>query len=580
MKKCRILVINSWLLISLVFVACTANVAENNVPTTVAIEIEPTETAVSTNTPLLPTPTDVPETAVSDITHSDENSGLTLTYPSNWQQLTIGNNIVLAAEEAALASETPGSDGAVVYLLSNRMRKLDSIGIDPQLDSLAAMFGWGDSFALRENVSEAIVFEDWGWRTVGDAVNAAGDSVAVTLAFNFGQEGFGAIFVGIVPHVQEAEYVDTFAQMIALMEITVPVEQPVVKTLPFDPRVLVGELESGAVVSSHLPNAGALFWRFNGQRDQLVTIWITPTMPHLDVAFQLYNVDGEPLWNAPNDNFFGKEERKDVPLPADGEYYLGMQNVGAQGGSYDLHLELAPPAIFAHYEQPVRRSGIQFSADEALGRPIWFIPPDDEYTVATFTFAQPTDDDNRASFCRNYGCITFYDAQKYADAFEGFAYNVELMDMAIAKGQLGDFPTVGAAVLMQSQIRPLIFQNGSGFRGVVSRGQDAYLANNESIVYDFHGLTHDGKYYVRARFPVNWAYLIDTYDLESNTNEEAILPTNLVPDSADDNRANMMVYNRALEPLLDVAPNSEFTPDLSILDALVETILIDITNGD
>lgn len=574
------LTLSIYLLIQLI-VACAPTVSEP----TATNEPPPTETAVSTDTPILPTATAVPptptemvETAVSDITYTDENSGLTLTYPSNWQQMTIGNNAVFAVEEAALTSDSPGSEGAVVYLLSNRMRKIDSIGLDPQLDSLAAMFGWGDSFALRENVSEAIVFEDWGWRTVGDAVNAAGDPVAVTLAFNFGEEGFGTIFVGLAPRAEEADYADTFAQMIASIQIAVPTDVPTAKTLPFDPRVLVGELESGVVTSSHVPDAGAIFWRFNGQRDQLVTIWITPTVPHLDVAFQLYDADGEPLWDTPNDNFFGKEARNDVPLAADGEYYLGVQNVGAQGGAYDVYLEIAPPAVFAHYEQPISYPGIQFSADEILGRPIWFIPSDDEYTIATFAFTQPADDENHSILCRIDGCITFYDAQKYADAFEGFAYNVDLMQTAIANGQLGKFPTVGAAVLMQSQIRPLTFQNGSGFRGVVSRGQDAYLANNESIVYDFHGLTDDGQIYVRVRFPVDWAYLIDSYDLESNTNEDAILPTNLVPDSPDDNRSNMMVYNQALEPLMDAAPNAEFTPDLSLLDALVQSIYIDITD--
>ena len=562
-------------------VACAPTVSEP----TVTAEPMPTETAVSIDTPILPTetavpatPTEIVETAVSDITYTDENSGVTFTYPTDWQQMAIGNNIVLAADGAALISDSPGSAGVVVYLLPNQMRKLDSIGVEPQLDSLAAMFGWGDSLVLRDDGAGMIIYEDWGWWTVGDAVNAAGDPVAITIAFNFEQEGFGAIFVGIAPHAQQDDYVNTFAQMIASLELTAPAEQPVVQTSPFDPRVLVGELESDVVISSHAPDAGAVFWRFDGQWEQLVTVSITPTVPHLDIALQLYNADGEPLWDVPTDNFFGQEERVDVPLPADGEYYLGVQNVGAQGGSYELYLEIAPPAVFAHFEQPINRAGIQFSADERLGRPIWYIPADDEYTIATFAFAQPEDADNLTSICRTVGCITVYDTQKYADAFTGFAHNVELMQTAIANGQLGGFPTVGAAVLMQSQIRQLSFQNGSGFRGVVSRGQDGYWVNNESIVYDFHGLTDDGNYYVRVQIPVDWAYLIDSYDLESNTNEDAILPDNLVPDSPDDNRANMMAYNQALEPLLDVAPDKEFTPDLSLLDALVQSILVDITD--
>ena len=587
MKMCRTLVISCGLLFCLFFAACTANVAEEAPTATGTIKAEATETAVATNTPVPPTetpllptatPPDVPATAVSDIIFQDASLGLSLSYPGDWQQANIGKHVLLTEKERDLTMDAFSADGAIVYLLHHPVRKIDSIGFDPQLESLNAMFDWELSSSLLEDAKEAIVYEDWGWQTVVEVNNENGEPSQISIAFHFGQEGFGAIFVGIAPLADGANYGDIFADMITSIQVSMPVEAVDTITNVFDPNHVEGALADGVLANGRISAQGTSFWQFEGQRDQLISAWLTPTMPHGDVAFQLFDAQGEPVGDAPIDSFFGRETINDFPLPTDGTYYLGVSSVDQEPGTFDLQLEIEPAAIFAHFEQPVRRQGIQFSSDEVLGRPVWFIPPDDEYTVATFAFAQPEDDENPTSICRTMGCVSIYDAQRYADAFEGFAYNVELMQTAIANGQLGGFPTVGAAVLMKSQVRPLTFQNGSGFRGIVTRGQDSYLANNESIVYDFHGLTDDGKYYIRARFPVDWAYLMDSYLPESNTNEDAILPTNLDPDSLDGNRANMMAYNQALEPLMDDAPNSEFTPNLSLLDTLVESILVDITD--
>ncbi len=198
--------------------------------------------------------------------------------------------------------------------------------------------------------------------------------------------------------------------------------------------------------------------------------------------------------------------------------------------------------------------------------------------MATFLFANPGDLEDPTSICwqQRVGCFTIYDLEAYAADFEGFAHVVNLTQIAIENQEVVEFPTIGAAILMQTQIRLLNFQNGSGFRGIVVRGQDGFLANNDAIVYAFYGITEDGRTYINATMPLHWLHLIDTADPTANTNENAILPPEL-PDDFVQSRELIVEYNRNLEMLMDAAPDSEFSPDLAVLDALFESLLIDFS---
>lgn len=103
------------------------------------------------------------------------------------------------------------------------------------------------------------------------------------------------------------------------------------------------------------------------------------------------------------------------------------------------------------------------------------------------------------------------------------------------------------------------FQSGSGIRylTIVSNASEPFLA--DSVWYTFQGLTSDNKFYIAAVFP---------------------LAANMFPDVQEPDYDPVAFADRLDEYLLlskaalNLAPRSAFTPRLSRLDALVESIQI------
>jgi len=119
-------------------------------------------------------------------------------------------------------------------------------------------------------------------------------------------------------------------------------------------------------------------------------------------------------------------------------------------------------------------------------------------------------------------------------------------------------PTWNAAQFFAAQIHFLDFQNGSGVAYLSMYGQAAWPVNNESIFYTFQGITSDGAWYISAIFPVSHPLLpetgeVDDFETFANNFEQHI---------EDMNR------------MLNEQDPSSFTPDLLLLDTLVETLSV------
>jgi hypothetical protein len=177
-------------------------------------------------------------------------------------------------------------------------------------------------------------------------------------------------------------------------------------------------------------------------------------------------------------------------------------------------------------------------------------------------------------YCLETGCVTVYPVASYR---EGTLFGDDIIDgleSAIGTQSNGYFPVLMAHILLRAQTQHMRFQNGAGIRAIVMKGQDTVLANNESVAYEFHGLTDDGQYYVAAVFPIDAPILLSTYDLAENTNEAAV-PVPELPTDDVEMGAVMREYNQEAQRQLDSLGGSDFTPDLGLLDALVSSILIE-----
>ncbi|MBN2390013.1 MAG: hypothetical protein JXR84_04785 [Anaerolineae bacterium] len=209
--------------------------------------------------------------------------------------------------------------------------------------------------------------------------------------------------------------------------------------------------------------------------------------------------------------------------------------------------------------------GIDFAIAPDLAEKVWITTTMDTLGYTEFSFGEGS--------CREVGCITVYPVGAYKKAIPFGADSIDGLQSAIATQSDSYFPVLMAHILLRAQTQHLRFSNGAGIRAVVMKGQDTVLANNESIVYEFHGLTDDGQYYIAVTFPVDASILLSTLDPAENTNGAAIPVPELPTDSVQLGAA-MREYNQEVQRQLDMLDSSGFTPNLDALDMLVSSLRV------
>ncbi len=121
-------------------------------------------------------------------------------------------------------------------------------------------------------------------------------------------------------------------------------------------------------------------------------------------------------------------------------------------------------------------------------------------------------------------------------------------------------PVFNATQVFHAQVQYLKFSGGHGIRFVTQFDQAFLPINNLEIIYTFQGLTDDGKYYISAILPV-----------ASN-----ILPnTDQVP--ADQQQTFGDTFPQYLKDTvkkLDAQKSSDFAPELSLLDAVIQSLQV------
>lgn len=126
-------------------------------------------------------------------------------------------------------------------------------------------------------------------------------------------------------------------------------------------------------------------------------------------------------------------------------------------------------------------------------------------------------------------------------------------------------------------VRPqyLDFAGGAGVRGVIQYMQDVFFYTNNGLLYNFDGLTSDGRYYVNVRIPLAVPFLMDIEhsDPLTNINPDAI-PISGWPNDYALQGPIVEAYNQEALHRFDQATDADFTPDLAVLDALVRSLEI------
>jgi len=228
--------------------------------------------------------------------------------------------------------------------------------------------------------------------------------------------------------------------------------------------------------------------------------------------------------------------------------------------------------------------GIHFSADPSLATSIWpevkpathlpEVPDGPSYWLAIpqhsrFTFANPDLSPAR----RRMGFNLAAEAQIFVFPLAELAgmnplaqTDIETLQNLLAErgpipaGELPLLPLTNSAQVFHAQAQYLDFGNIQGLRFISQHSQDPQpIMLSPELFYTFQGITDDGLYYVAAFFPLATSALPDTIEVED---WEAF-------------HANYDAYLLENTAALDQLSPAEFTPDLTILDAVLASLRIE-----
>ena len=121
-------------------------------------------------------------------------------------------------------------------------------------------------------------------------------------------------------------------------------------------------------------------------------------------------------------------------------------------------------------------------------------------------------------------------------------------------------PLFNAAQVMHAHVQYLDFKTGQGLRYLTMFSQGLVPVNNNELIYTYQGLTSDRRYYVAAVLPVAHP------SLPADGNISGKEPPEFTSDFS--------AYLANTAASLNTQPAESFTPNLTLLDAMMSSIEI------
>jgi hypothetical protein len=130
----------------------------------------------------------------------------------------------------------------------------------------------------------------------------------------------------------------------------------------------------------------------------------------------------------------------------------------------------------------------------------------------------------------------------------------------IPAGSIPFLPGWNAAQLFQVSPAFLSFQNGEGIRFLAEYGQYSAPVNNTDLFYTFQGITNDGNYYISVILPITHPSLPPDYQVDAALQAQI--------------NTNYDIYLAGILPTLAAQPLDSFTPNISLLDAMIQSMKV------
>lgn len=265
----------------------------------------------------------------------------------------------------------------------------------------------------------------------------------------------------------------------------------------------------------------------------------------------------------------------------DGSLYWNSVLSAAEGFNPSMSAACTAPVEVPKADGKVSYNGISVAVDASLPYP----------TFARVCKAEGDDPEMGKEVHRPYTQFSFQDNDRRITNFEpeirvyevtgdqqGNIYPLNLLDeLQTTLEQRPEPVTWFKNHALHTHEKYLDFKNGSGVRGLVQYMQDAGFYTNNGLTYEFNGLTGDGHYFVQARLPVSVPFLIemDGFQLPPvNLNPGAIVIPEW-PASYEQQRQVIEAYNNDALQRFEQTPDSDFSPDLALLDSIVQSIRVE-----
>lgn len=164
--------------------------------------------------------------------------------------------------------------------------------------------------------------------------------------------------------------------------------------------------------------------------------------------------------------------------------------------------------------------------------------------------------------------ITVYPLPRYVELMPDFIPGLVSSLQALiagsppAEGSLPFLPVFNAAQVFHAQYEAIPFASGDGIRYLTLFAQYTAPINNHDLFYTYQGMTNDGSYWISAILPINHPILPDNGDNPPGG------------ESWEDFSNSYETYLDDLTTQLNSQPVDGFTPSITLLDSLVNTITI------
>jgi hypothetical protein len=169
------------------------------------------------------------------------------------------------------------------------------------------------------------------------------------------------------------------------------------------------------------------------------------------------------------------------------------------------------------------------------------------YPIEEYSRMYSLTDFHKSQFNESVAALkrTIFNKQAHRNDYNGF--------LAATDGSFG----------FKSHLKYISFKKGKGVGFVTQVQIEVTIINNEELVWVFEGITNDGKYYVRAVFPIRAKFLPDsaTDDFESYsiTDYPKLLKRN-------------EQYLSLIKKRLDAFPSNQYEPDLQNLTDIIYSL--------